>query len=51
MNYIGSKFSILEYIDETINDFVKPKDKNLHYVIFSQEQEPLENILKRKVII
>ena len=29
MNYIGSKFSILEYIDETINDFVKPKDKRL----------------------
>lgn len=29
MNYIGSKFSILEYIDETINDFVKPKDKKL----------------------
>lgn len=29
MNYIGSKLSILEYIDETIDDFVKPKDKRM----------------------
>ena len=29
MNYIGSKFSILDFIDNTINDFVKPKDNNL----------------------
>ncbi len=29
MNYIGSKFSILNYIDETIEDFVKPKSKNI----------------------
>lgn len=29
MNYIGSKFSILDYIDETIEDFAKPKDKNI----------------------
>lgn len=29
MNYIGSKFSILEYIDETINDFVKPKSNEI----------------------
>ena len=29
MNYIGSKFSILDYIDETIIDFAKPKDNNL----------------------
>ena len=29
MNYIGSKFSILDFIDETINDFVKPKNNNL----------------------
>ena len=29
MNYIGSKYSILDYIDETINDFVKPKDNNI----------------------
>lgn len=29
MNYIGSKSSILEYIDDTINDFVKPKNKKL----------------------
>lgn len=29
MNYIGSKFSILNFIDETIEDFIKPnKDKN-----------------------
>ena len=29
MNYIGSKFSILEYIDDTINDFILVKKKNL----------------------
>lgn len=29
MNYIGSKFSILDFIDETINDFVKPKDNKV----------------------
>lgn len=29
MNYIGSKFSILDFIDDTINDFVKPKDTNI----------------------
>ncbi len=29
MNYIGSKFSILNFIDETINDFVKPKNNNI----------------------
>ena len=29
MNYIGSKFSILDFIDETINDFVKPKNNNI----------------------
>lgn len=29
MNYIGSKFSILDFIDETINDFVKPQNNNL----------------------
>ena len=26
MNYIGSKYSILSYIDEVIEDFVKPKN-------------------------
>jgi len=25
MNYIGSKLSILDFIDETVNDFVKSK--------------------------
>ena len=29
MNYIGSKFSILDFIDDTVNDFVKPKDTNI----------------------
>ena len=29
MNYIGSKFSILDFIDETIEDFVKPQNNNL----------------------
>lgn len=29
MNYIGSKFSILDYIDETINDFAKPENTDL----------------------
>lgn len=29
MNYIGSKFSILEFIDETIEDFVKPENSNI----------------------
>lgn len=29
MNYIGSKISILDFIDDTINDFVKPKDNNI----------------------
>lgn len=29
VNYIGSKASILEYINETIKDFVKPIDNNL----------------------
>lgn len=28
MNYIGSKYSILDFIDQTIIDFVKPKDNN-----------------------
>lgn len=35
MNYIGSKFSILEYIDNTINDFVKPKKEMVLCDIFS----------------
>lgn len=36
MNYIGSKFSILEYIDNTIEDFVKPRNKNMIFCdIFS----------------
>ena len=29
MNYIGSKFSILDFIDETIVNFVRPKDNKL----------------------
>lgn len=29
MNYIGSKFSILDFIEDTINDFVKPKDTKI----------------------
>ncbi len=29
MNYIGSKYSILDYIDDTINDFVEQKEKNM----------------------
>jgi len=29
MNYIGSKFSILEYIDNTIKDFVKPENDDI----------------------
>lgn len=29
MNYIGSKYSILSYIDEVIEDFVKPKNNNI----------------------
>ena len=29
MNYIGSKFSILEYIDNTINDFIKLEKKEI----------------------
>ena len=29
MNYIGSKFSILDFIDDTINDFAKPKNSNI----------------------
>lgn len=29
MNYIGSKFSMLDFINDTINDFVKPKDTNI----------------------
>lgn len=35
MNYIGSKFSILKYIDDTVNDFVKPKDNMIFCDIFS----------------
>lgn len=36
MNYIGSKFSILDFINETLNDFVKPKNNNLVFCdIFS----------------
>lgn len=36
MNYIGSKYSILDYIDETIEDFVNPQDKNITFCdIFS----------------
>lgn len=36
MNYIGSKFSILNFIEETINDFIKPQDNNLIFCdIFS----------------
>ena len=30
MNYIGSKFSILSYIDEVVEDFTKPK-KNITF--------------------
>ena len=29
MNYIGSKFSILDFIDDTIDDFVKPQNNNM----------------------
>lgn len=29
MNYIGSKFSILDFIDDAINDFAKPKNSNI----------------------
>ncbi len=35
MNYIGSKFSVLEFIDKTIDDFVKPKQKITLCDIFS----------------
>ena len=29
MNYIGSKYSILDFIDETLENFAKPKNNNL----------------------
>ncbi len=29
MNYIGSKLSILNYIEDTINDFVKTESNDL----------------------
>ncbi len=29
MNYIGSKTSILQYIDDTIEDFIKPESNNI----------------------
>lgn len=29
MNYIGSKSSILDFIDDTVNDFVKPRNANI----------------------
>lgn len=36
MNYIGSKFSILDFIDDTINDFVTEKKDNMIFCdIFS----------------
>lgn len=35
MNYIGSKFSILSYIDEVIEDFTKPKEKITFCDIFA----------------
>ena len=35
MNYIGSKFSILSYIDEVIEDFTKPKKNTILCDIFA----------------
>ena len=35
MNYIGSKYSILNYIDEVIEDFVKPKKNIVFCDIFA----------------
>lgn len=36
MNYIGSKYSILSYIDEVVEDFVKPKNNDIIFCdIFS----------------
>ena len=35
MNYIGSKYSILSYIDEVIEDFVKPKKNIVFCDIFA----------------
>ena len=35
MNYIGSKFSILSYIDEVIEDFVEPKKNIIFCDIFA----------------
>ena len=35
MNYIGSKYSILSYIDEVIEDFVKPKKNVVFCDIFA----------------
>ena len=35
MNYIGSKYSILSYIDEVIEDFVKPKKAPVFCDIFT----------------
>ncbi|MDO4962641.1 MAG: DNA adenine methylase [bacterium] len=35
MNYIGSKYSILSYIDEVIEDFTKPKKNTIFCDIFA----------------
>lgn len=48
MNYIGSKFSILDYIDETIEDFVKPKDNNIVFCDIFSGTGVVSKYFKRK---
>ena len=48
MNYIGSKFSILDFIDETIEDFVKPKDNNIVFCDIFSGTGVVSKYFKRK---
>ena len=48
MNYIGSKYSILDFIDEAIEDFVKPQDKDIIFCDIFSGSGVVSKYFKRK---
>ena len=48
MNYIGSKYSILDFIDEVVEDFVKPIDNNITFCDIFSGSGVVSKYFKRK---
>ena len=48
MNYIGSKYSILDFIDEVLEDFVKPIDNNITFCDIFSGTGVVSKYFKRK---